>query len=284
MELMCCESENIQLSYEDPVLLNDHRVLQNLLATEDKYVPNTCYFSCVQKDIKPFMRKMVTQWMLEVCEEQRCEVEVFPLAVNYLDRVLCVRDINRSTLQLLGSACLFLASKLKETIPLTAEKIVNYTDYSIRLTELMAMESRVLQCLKWDLSAVTPHDFLQQILPRLDISLEKSEILKRHAQTFIALCATDCNFMLSPPSMIAAGSVGAALQGLQSPCHSKFLQKLHQITGIELDSLRLCQEQIEQTVNCNLMNLVPDPPHTPTKSDPLNQQPTTPTDVRQICV
>ncbi|KAK6169746.1 hypothetical protein SNE40_020736 [Patella caerulea] len=286
MDLMCCESEVIQQSYEDPVLLKDNRVLQNLLATEDKYVPMTCYFNCVQTDIRSYMRKMVAQWMLEVCEEQRCEDEVFPLAVNYLDRVLCVRDLNRTSLQLLGAACMFLASKLKETTPLTAEKLVVYTDNSIQLHELMEMESLVLQCLKWDLSAVTPHDFLEQILSRLDISAEKGQTLKRHAQTFISLCATDCKFMLYPPSMIAAGSVGAACQGLSQTLNShsnmKFLEKLHKITGIELDCLRSCQEQIEQTVASNLSNLVPEAPETPTKSDPLKSQPTTPTDVRDI--
>ena len=62
---------------------------------------------------------------------------MFPLAVIYLDRFLSVVNIKKTQLQLLGSVCLFLASKLKETIPLTAEKLVIYTDNSISLEELM---------------------------------------------------------------------------------------------------------------------------------------------------
>ena len=63
---MCMESNKVNRAFEDPVLLNDKRVLQNLLSAEDKYVPPACYFNCVQTDIRPFMRKMVSEWMAEV--------------------------------------------------------------------------------------------------------------------------------------------------------------------------------------------------------------------------
>lgn len=56
--------------------------------------------------------------------------------MNYVDRFLSVLDTPRTRLQLLGAVCMFLASKLKETSPLTAEKLVIYTDNSIRADEL----------------------------------------------------------------------------------------------------------------------------------------------------
>ena len=73
----------------------------------------------------------------QVCEESRCEDDAFPLAVNLLDRFLSVVNIRKTQLQLLGTCCMFLASKLKETVPLTAEKLVTYTDNSINLEELL---------------------------------------------------------------------------------------------------------------------------------------------------
>lgn len=61
--------------------------------------------------------------------------------MNYLDRFLSVVNIKRTQLQLLGSVCMFIASKLKETIPLSAEKLVTYTDRSITMEELMVSTS-----------------------------------------------------------------------------------------------------------------------------------------------
>ena len=37
---------------------------------------------------------------------------------------------------------------------------------------------------------MTPHDFLDQILTRLPLDKDSSSSIKRHAQTFIALCTT----------------------------------------------------------------------------------------------
>jgi cyclin D2 len=48
------------------------------------------YFRYVQTEIKPHMRKIVCDWMLEVCQELCCQPEVFCLAVNYMDRFLAI--------------------------------------------------------------------------------------------------------------------------------------------------------------------------------------------------
>ncbi|XP_072128871.1 G1/S-specific cyclin-D1 isoform X2 [Mobula birostris] len=221
-QLLCCEEDTIRRAYKDPNLIND-RVLHNMLKSEENSLPSISYFKCVQKEIVPSMRKIVATWMLEVCEEQRCEEEVFPIAMNYLDRYLSIELTKKTHLQLLGATCMFLASKMKETIPLTAEKLCIYTDNSIRPEELLQMELLVLNKLKWDLASVTPHDFIDHFLNKLPIPKDNKQIIRKHAQTFVALCATDVKFISNPPSMIAAGSVAAAVHGLHLGNSNSFL-------------------------------------------------------------
>lgn len=79
----------------------------------------------------------------QVCEEQKCQDEVFPLSMNYVDRFLSICPIRKSQLQLLGTACLLLASKLREPSPLTAEALVFYTDNSVTLDDLWVSVHRI---------------------------------------------------------------------------------------------------------------------------------------------
>lgn len=287
MELLCCETDRVRRAVPDGTLLQDERVLQNLLTIEERYLPQCSYFKCVQKDIQPFMRRMVATWMLEVCEEQKCEEEVFPLAMNYLDRFLAGVPTPKTHLQLLGAVCMFLASKLKETIPLTAEKLCIYTDNSIKPQELLEWELVVLGKLKWNLAAVTPHDFIEPILRRLPQDNEKLPLIRKHAQTFIALCATDFKFAMYPPSMIATGSVGAAVCGLQqdeevsSLTADALVELLAKITNTDVDCLKACQEQIEEVLLSNLQQFQEQGDGSKEEEEVVDQA-STPTDVRDI--
>ncbi|RXN01405.1 hypothetical protein EOD39_6923 [Acipenser ruthenus] len=116
----------------------------------------------------------------------------------------------------------------------------------------------VLGKLKWNLAAVTPHDFIEHIVKKLPLPSDKLPLIRKHAQTFIALCATDFNFAMYPPSMIATGSVGAAICGLQLDDGERTLwgenltDLLAKITNTEVDCLKACQEQIETVLVSNL--------------------------------
>lgn len=174
--------------------------------------------------------------------------------MNYLDRYLSCVPTRKAQLQLLGAVCMLLASKLRETTPLTIEKLCIYTDHAVSPRQLRDWEALVLGKLKWDLAAVVAHDFLALILHRLSLPSDRQALVKKHAQTFLALCATDYTFAMYPPSMIATGSIGAAVQGLGacSTSGDELTELLAGITGTEVDCLRACQEQIEAALRESL--------------------------------
>lgn len=258
MELLCLEVDEVLRAQPDQNILCDDRVLQSLLTIEDRFLPQYSYFKCVQKDIQPYMRRMVAGWMHEVCEEEKSDEDVFPLSINYLDRFLAVEATKKCYLQLLGAVCMFLASKLKESRPLTAEKLCMYTDNSITPQELLDWELVVLGKLKWNMAAVIPNDFIEHIVRRLPLPTDKLALVRKHTETFIALCATDFSLAMNPPSMIATGSVGAAICGLQLDQADEALSRdnltvlLAKMTNTEVDCLRACQEQIERVLASNL--------------------------------
>ncbi|CAG0920255.1 unnamed protein product [Notodromas monacha] len=223
--LMCYEKLESCRTYADPEILADDRALENLISMQDFYTPRMDYFEKVQNDIKPYMRKIVANWMLEVCEEQGCPEEVFASATNYMDRFLCTTVIKKSTFQLIGTTCLLVASKVWMKDALKPRDLVMYTDDSISHDQLMCCELLVLARLRWDLNATTGHDFVDPIIYRLSqllltlMPFVDTEQIRLHARVFITLCATDHNFSRLPPGLVAAAAVAAAAHGLY---YSKF--------------------------------------------------------------
>jgi cyclin D2 len=109
------------------------------------------------------------------------------------------------------------------------------------------MELLVLRVLKWDLSVVTPHDFLDQILGRLSIKESDYNTMRSHSQVLVTLSAIDFEFAQFSPSVIASGSVTVAAESLLGPewCqHAGLIDKIRTITSTDPDSLQRCKELI----------------------------------------
>merc|ERR1712129_638197 len=237
----------------DQVILTDSRVLENML-NEESLVTKQDYCSKVQSHVAPHMRKIVTDWMLEVCEDQQCQPEVFFLSVNYLDRFLSTVNIKKNQFQLCATVCILLASKFSQVVSITTEKLVIYADNSVTVEELRQWEIRILNVLQWELSSVTSHSFLEHFIPGLSLSSRVNiPKVRRHAETIAAMAATEYQFILAKPSVIAAAALAAAIkEEVESQEVLSIMKKLALRIGSEISEIFLylsCLKDILVIVN-----------------------------------
>ena len=273
----------------DPVLTRDPRVLVHMLQEESytmKQISDYCS-SSVQPELKPHMRKIVTDWMLEVCEDQEAGPEVFLLAVHYLDTFLSTTTIRKSQFQLVAATCLLLASKFSAVVAISALQLVLYTDHSVTVEELVQWEQQVLNSLQWQLSTPTSNSFLEQLVARLPslASLPAPHLarLQDHARTLTTIASTEYSLLLAPRSIMAGAALTAAHSGLGLPTSDLLATQVAELLGCPRDQVVRATTVLESILRPAARTVkdysVPLPTfHTLTQQHP----PTTPTNTREV--
>jgi hypothetical protein len=246
MTQLCAEMELCRAE-RDQVIFNDQRVMDNLLEAErHTMIRNDCFVH-VQKDITSEMRRIVVNWMMEVCADVCCEKQVFPLAVQLMDQFLVRCNTARQHLQLLGAGCIRIASKVRQTQPVSTEELVYYTDNSITGANLMRVEIRVLVELKWYTSFVTAADFVEHILSRVPWA-EESPLLRRHVYILMEMSCSDEEITRVRPSAVASGCLMAAARGLRITSILNVASHVCSLTHVtEADAIAV-EERVEALV------------------------------------
>lgn len=87
----------------------------------------------------------------------------------------------------------------------------------------------MLSKLDWDMSSVIALDFVEHIIQRvraLPLGWNNSEVIRRHAETLVAMCSAHHTFYALAPSLIAAASVITTLRPLLEATQDQRLPSL----------------------------------------------------------
>lgn len=208
--------------------------------------PSVDFMDKVQTDINISMRAILVDWLVEVSEEYRLVPDTLYLTVNYIDRYLSGNTMDRQRLQLLGVACMMIASKY-EICPPQVEEFCYIMDNTYFKDEVFEMESAVLNFLKFELTAPTVKCFLRRFVRAAQGVTEAPSMQLECMGNYLA--------ELSLGRAISSGVQHASLCSFACCCISDFLGQIYTFSineTLELHIEALCT--IRECVNA-LQNL-----------------------------
>ncbi|KAL1532460.1 cyclin-A2-1-like isoform X1 [Salvia divinorum] len=166
------------------------------------------YMEKLQQDITKGMRGILIDWLVEVSEEYELVPDTLYLTVNLLDRFLSENYIEKQNLQLLGVTCMLIASKYEEICARRVEEFCFITDNTYKKEEVVEMESRVLNLLKFQLSVPTPKKFLRRFIQAAQASYKVPSVELEFLANYLAeLTLVEYSFLKYLPSVTAASAI-----------------------------------------------------------------------------
>lgn len=140
-------------------------------------MPSSNYIES-QSEITWQHRSMLIDWLINVHTKFRLVPETLFLAVNIIDRMLSLRHIGISKLQLVGCTAVFIAAKYEEVLCPSIQNFHYLSDTSYSEAEILAAERYVLRTLGFNLSYANPMNFLRRISKADDYDIQTRTVAK----------------------------------------------------------------------------------------------------------
>jgi len=206
-----------------------------------------------QLDITTSMRSILIDWLVEVSEEYKLNVETLYLAVDYTDRFLSQMSVLRGKLQLVGTASMYIAAKYEEITPPDVNEFVYITDDTYTKKQVLRMEHLLLKVLDFKMSPPTINWFLSHYLrfiklgtnlnnPNNEDLYTRIENLSRYLAELTLIDAD--TFLAYLPSEIAASSIYLALYTLNKP----WTREIGEICNYQVSEMKQCAQDLYKSM------------------------------------
>lgn len=142
-----------------------NEIFSHLYKREKDTTPTHNYLVDTQSAyyLRPSMRAILIDWLVEVHEKFQCYPETLFLTINLMDRFLSKNKVTLSKLQLLAVTSLFIAAKFEEV---NLPKLSDYayiTDGAASKNDIKNAEMFMLTSLEFNIGWPNPMNFLRRI-------------------------------------------------------------------------------------------------------------------------
>lgn len=200
--------------------------------------------------INELWREKICQWCYQVVDHFDLDREVVSVALNYIDRFVATRTVNRRIFQLATMTALWIAIKLFEPgNNLRMSQLTNLSSGYFMAEHVVAMEKSMLQSLKWHVNPPTPFTFCRELM-----RLVSSEITPRvrhdvnELARFLAeLSVCDYWFVTRKRSSIALAAIVNSLE-LQGVAKVKPCLKIEFLNCVVKLGIDIASD--EETIEC----------------------------------
>lgn len=189
---------------DDPLMVSEYvnDIFPYLNELEIKTLPDPGYLF-KQTQLKPKMRSILVDWLVEMHQRFRLLPETLFLAINIMDRFMSLEVVQIDKLQLLATGLLFIAAKYEEVFSPSVKNYAYFTDGSYTEDEILQAEKYILTILNFDLNYPNPMNFLRRILKADDYDVQ----LRTLGKYLLEITIIDYKFIGILPSLCLAAAM-----------------------------------------------------------------------------
>lgn len=192
-------------------------------------------------------RESLLVWVTDLCTDLELSISTGYLACQYLDKFLSRRPLTqRKIFELVGMTALVAASKFKEGISISPEKIQNMLGDRFSVDAIVMTEKYMMQVIEWELSQVTACDLIESIC-EFTFGLNGTKRILDIAFSYAAVCYTNLQLAQSGSYNIAVSSIYLALKKVGSErLRNEWLETLGEDFVIDREKLGIVIEAVER--------------------------------------
>ncbi|MDC6272039.1 cyclin, partial [Acetobacter pasteurianus] len=228
--------------HDDPLMASEYvnDIFTYFYELETRMLPDPNYIQ-TQKNLKPKMRSILVDWVVEMHLKFRLLPESLFLAINIMDRFMSLENVELDKLQLLATGSLFIAAKYEEVFSPLVKNYAYFTDGSYTEEEILQAEKYILTTLNFDLNYPNPMNFLRRISKADDYDVQSRTLGKY----LLEITIVDHRFIGMKPSLCSALAMYLARLILKKiPVWNGNL--IHYSGGYRINDMKHCIELLYQ--------------------------------------